>query len=133
MLAELMEQGFGNTEDYNCAEKIFYGANEAYKLGLSKETLKVSAGFGGGMGIEITCGALSGAVLALSHLYVKDRAHEDTSIKILTQKLFSEFQTEMGSFNCKELKEKYRTPELKCSKIILAAAKALDTIVINQK
>ena len=71
MLAELIESGFGNSEDFNCAEKILYGANQAYQLGLNKDALKLSAGFGGGMGIGDTCGALTASVMVLSLLFVK--------------------------------------------------------------
>ena len=49
MLKEMIAAGFGQAEDYNCAEKIFYGANEAYGLGLSEDDLRLAAGFGGGV------------------------------------------------------------------------------------
>ena len=42
MLKEMIAAGFGQAEDYNCAEKIFYGANEAYGLGLSEDDLRLS-------------------------------------------------------------------------------------------
>lgn len=133
MLYELIEQGFGNTEDYNCAEKIIYGANQVYQLNLDKTSLKLSAGFGGGMGVETTCGALSAGVMVLSHIFVDDYAHESSMIKVLTQELFSLFHQELGEINCAPLKAKYRTPELQCSKIILAAAKALDRVIADHK
>ena len=40
MLKDLIESGFGEKEGYNCAEKILYGANIAYSLGLPKEALR---------------------------------------------------------------------------------------------
>ncbi|NMB07223.1 MAG: hypothetical protein GX981_02400 [Tissierellia bacterium] len=129
MLYDLIMNGFGEKEDYNCAEKILYGANEAYNLGLSKEALKLSAAFGGGMGIESVCGALTGAVMALSSKYVENIAHEDEKIKELTEKLFQQYEKEMGSTNCKELKAKYRKENIGCKNVILAAAKVLDNIV----
>ena len=52
MLAELIKNGFGEKEDLNCAEKILWGANNAYNLGLDREALKLASGFGGGMAIE---------------------------------------------------------------------------------
>src|SRR5690554_169748 len=88
MLKELIESGFGNEEDYNCAEKILYGANKVYNLGLDKKALKLSAGFGGGMGIESVCGALTAAVMVLSHIYVENIAHEGDKIKRVNQDLF---------------------------------------------
>ena len=133
MLEQLLVTGFGDKEDFNCAEKIVYGANHAYNLGLDKNALKLSAGFGGGMGIESICGALTGCIIILSSLYVKDIAHESTKIKELTQKLFYHYQKEMGSINCDNLKDKYRTPELKCQPVILVAARILDKIILEEK
>lgn len=129
MLYNLIKNNFGEKEDYNCAEKILYGANKAYDLSLSKDALKLSAAFGGGMGIESVCGALTGAVMALSSKYVKDIAHEDEKIKELTKDLFAKYEKEMGSINCKELKAKYRKEDIGCKNVILAAAKVLDNIV----
>lgn len=129
MLYDLIMNDFGEKEDYNCAEKILYGANEAYDLGLSKDALKISAAFGGGMGIESVCGALTGAVMALSSKYVKDIAHEDEKIKELTKELFAKYEEEMNSINCKELKTKYKREDIGCKNVILAAAKILDNIV----
>ena len=53
-LYEYLSSGFGKAEDLNCAEKILYGANEIYDLGIDKNDLKMAAGFGGGMGVGIT-------------------------------------------------------------------------------
>ncbi len=128
-VAELIREGYGNEEDFNCAEKILNGANKAYELNLSKETLKLAAGFGGGMGIDSTCGALTGSVMVLSHMFVKERGHEGPRIKELTQELFSTFEEKMGNIMCAPLKKDYRTEELGCKNVILAAAEVLDAIV----
>ncbi|WIW71253.1 C-GCAxxG-C-C family (seleno)protein [Anaerosinus gibii] len=133
MLAELIESGFGNSEDLNCAEKILYGANQAYQLGLNKDALKLSAGFGGGMGIGDTCGALAASVMVLSLLFVKERAHESSKIKELTQKLFSNYRDEMGDINCTPLKAKHCHPEKKCYSVIFKAAQLLDKIILEHK
>jgi C_GCAxxG_C_C family probable redox protein len=129
MLADLIKNGYGKDMDLNCAETILYGANEAYGLGLDKESLKLAAGFGGGMGIEDVCGALTGAIMVLGKLFVKDRAHESTKIKELTNELFEKYKQEMGYIDCAPLKEKYRNEEIKCSIVILKAAEILDKIV----
>ncbi|MCF6460284.1 C-GCAxxG-C-C family (seleno)protein [Clostridium sp. Cult3] len=129
MLYELIEKDFGEKENYNCAEKILYGANKAYNLGLDKDALKLSAAFGGGMGIESICGALTGAVMAISSKYVENIAHEDKEIKNLTKQLFKRYEDEMGSIRCDELKAKYKKEDIGCKYVILRAAKILDTIV----
>lgn len=129
MLADLIKQGFGEKEDLNCAEKILYGANTAYSLGLDNEALKLASGFGGGMAIEDKCGALTASIMVLGKLFVAGRAHESSRIKDLTKELFQEYEKEMGSIDCAPLKEKYRTEELKCKNVILKAAEVLDRIV----
>lgn len=121
----------GNLEgmDLNCAEKILYGANAAYSLGLNKDALRLSAGFGGGMGVEDTCGIVTGGVMVLSALFVKDRGHEGPRIKALNTEWFQRMNEVFSSTSCDALKAKYRTPERGCSDLILNAAKLLDEIV----
>lgn len=131
-LKELIQEGYGNEEDFNCAEKILNGANKVYGLNLSKETLKLAAGFGGGMGIESTCGALTGSVMVLSHMFVKERGHEGPRIKELTKELFAAFEEKMGSIVCAPLKKDYRTEELGCTNVIVAAAEVLDGIIARE-
>ncbi|MBP7223544.1 MAG: C-GCAxxG-C-C family protein [Sedimentibacter sp.] len=132
MLAELIKNGFGEKEDLNCAEKILWGANNAYNLGLDREALKLASGFGGGMAIEDACGALTGAIMVLGKLFVVERAHESDKIKELTRELFDEYNKEMKSIDCKPLKDMYRTEELKCRNVILKAAEILDRIVLRE-
>lgn len=122
-------EGYGEKEDLNCAEKILYGANQAYQLNLDEQSLKMSAGFGGGMAIESICGALSASIMVLGLLFVKKNAHESVRIKTLTQELFNTYRKEMGYLDCAPLKAEHRTEELKCKNVILKAAQILDTII----
>lgn len=89
----------------------------------------MSAGFGGGMGIEKTCGALISGVMVLSIMNVKDRAHESGRIKELTREFLNCYRETMGSIDCDYLKENYRTEEEKCFHVILKTAEILDTMV----
>lgn len=128
-LKELLAKGYGDVMDLNCAEKMVYGANWAYDLKLSPEALKLSAGFGGGMGVEDICGAVTGAIMVLSHLYVKQNSHESKRIKELEGEFIASFNKELGFTDCKNLKAKYRNEEVKCNPIIFKAAEILDAIV----
>ena len=119
-------------EDYNCAETILAGANQVYHLGLDKETLKLAAGFGGGMAIEGDCGAITAAIMVLGRLYVKERAHESSKIKEMTKELIDKYRREMGETDCAPLKAKYRNEETKCRLVILKAAEILDEIVARE-
>ncbi|QUH25632.1 C-GCAxxG-C-C family (seleno)protein [Serpentinicella alkaliphila] len=133
MLYELIEQGFGEKEDFNCAEKILYGANQVYNLGLDKKALKLSAGFGGGMAIGTVCGALTSSIMVLSHLFVEEIAHESIRIKKLSKELLDRYAEEMGSVDCKPLMKSHRTKEHKCLHVVSAAAKILDDIVLREQ
>ncbi len=132
-LSALIEQGYGEAEDLNCAEKILRGANKVYRLGLDTEALKLASGFGGGMAIGDKCGALTAAIMVLGRVFVKDRAHEDTKIKKLTTELFDSYKKEMGSIDCIPLMAAHRTPEIKCRQVIFKAAEILDSIVLREK
>ncbi|RNC29100.1 MAG: hypothetical protein AWM53_01020 [Candidatus Dichloromethanomonas elyunquensis] len=129
MLSELINQGFGEREDLNCAETMLFAANKVYDLGLDKEALKLSAGFGGGMAIENKCGALTASIMVLGKMFVKDRAHESSKIKELTKELFEKYQEEMGSIDCAPLKKNYRTEEFKCRYVIYKAAEILERMI----
>lgn len=133
MLSELLKNGYGKDRDFNCAEKILYGANEAYQLGLNKEALKLSSGFGGGMAIEGTCGALTACIMVLGRLFVKDTAHESTRIKELTKELFEEYRKAMGDIDCAPLKAKYRTEAIGCRDVIFKAAEILDGMITRER
>ncbi|HEX2954830.1 MAG TPA: C-GCAxxG-C-C family (seleno)protein [Bacillota bacterium] len=132
MLYDLIKNGYGQAQDFNCAEKILYGGNEAYKLGLNRETLKISAGFGGGMAIGSVCGALSASIMILGILFVQNNAHESSKIKDLTKELLSKYEEAMGEIDCTPLIKAHRTKEEKCNNVILKAAEILDSIVSRE-
>lgn len=132
MLTKLLLEGFGEKEDFNCAEKILYGANQAYKLNLPPAVLKIAAGFGGGMAIGSTCGALTASVMVLSLIFTENTGHQSPKLKPLIQELFTEYESVMKSINCNELKALHFTPEVKCKKVIAAAAQGLDKIMTRE-
>ena len=130
---EVIDSGVLDALDLNCAEKIVYAANCAYDLGLSHEALKLSAGFGGGMGVMSVCGALTGGVMVLSSMFVVDHAHESGRIRELTKELITRYNHEMGIIHCGALKARYRRPDIGCKTVILAAAAILDDIIARER
>lgn len=55
---------------YNCAECVFEAVISLVNTGLPPEVKKLATGFGGGMGLfGDTCGAVTGAVLAVSAVH----------------------------------------------------------------
>jgi C_GCAxxG_C_C family probable redox protein len=132
MLLEKVREYYSDKYDLNCSETIIYAANEEYNLNLSKETLKTMAAFGGGMGIESTCGAATGALAVLGIIFTQERAHESTRVKDLAREFMKNFIKRLNTNNCKELKERYRNDEVRCSKMVDAAAVILDDIVLRE-
>lgn len=132
-LKKLIEQGFYPKNDLNCAETILYGANQVYGLGLSKNCLRLSAAFGGGMGTENVCGVVTASLMVLGCLFVKDGAHQSPEIKDLCKELFELYTKKLGNFDCKPLKDQYRTEEKKCYDVILRGAEILDELIIREK
>ena len=90
-------------DGYSCAQAVF--STYAEKLGMDRQTaIKVSAGFGGGMGrMAGTCGALTGAFMVLGLKYggpdskSKDKTYE------LVRELADRFRARHGSLECREL------------------------------
>ena len=132
-LYEYLHSGYGKKEDLNCAEKMLYGANEVYNLNISKDDLKLAAGFGGGMSVGITCGILTGVVMALSKAFIKERVHESNFLKKIEAEYITKFNDKMQNTNCNILIEKYRHPENGCDYLIFEASKIFDDIMEKYK
>ena len=68
MLEQIAEKYY--KQGYNCAESVLRAGNEYYQLGLDENAIHAFAGFGGGLHCGDVCGALTGAIGALSAKYV---------------------------------------------------------------
>lgn len=132
-LYEYLTSGFGKEEDLNCAEKMLYGANKVYDLGIDKNDLKLAAGFGGGMAMGMTCGVLTGGVMALSKAFILERGHEGMLLKEIEAEYITKFNDKMENTNCDFLVEKYRHPENGCDYLIFEAAKIFDELMEKYK
>lgn len=115
--------------DLNCAEAVLYGSNEHYRLGLDSHGLLLSAGFGGGMGIESVCGALTGALMALGVLFVEQRAHEGEAMKCLAGEFLQKFAELHGSIMCRDLKEAHFDERKRCAAVVRMAADLLESFI----
>ena len=113
-------------KDYNCAEAVLLWADERYGLGVAPEDVKLVSGFGGGLGCRENCGALLGAMAALSKALVRDRGHATPGFKEACAGLTDRFRADLGSIRCTELKEKYRRPDVRCLYVVERAAAILD-------
>jgi len=114
--------------DLNCAESIMYAANEEYNLNLSEETLKVMAGFGGGMTTGDICGVITGAVGVIGIMFTEVRGHKSPIVRECTREFIKEFKEKMAYTKCVDLKKEYKDIK-KCTLMIETGAEILDNII----
>ena len=93
-------------EGYNCAQAVFGAFCEDF--GFDFETaMKLSSGFGGGMGrLREVCGAVSGMfmVFDLKYGYTSPKAKEEKmQLYSHIQTLAKEFESDNGSIICRQL------------------------------
>lgn len=92
--------------DYNCSQSVFVSLLENKDL-LFEEAPFVGAGFGGGIiGRGETCGAVSGAIMAIGVLLSKNNKetvkHKEETKKIVS-KFLEKFEEKFGSTYCNDL------------------------------
>jgi C_GCAxxG_C_C family probable redox protein len=91
---------------FNCSQTVFVAF--AKDVGLKeKDILKLSTGFGAGMGrMQNTCGAVTGAFMVIGYLNGKYK-EDDDELKEKTynfiQEFTSDFKKENDTINCFEL------------------------------
>jgi C_GCAxxG_C_C family probable redox protein len=93
-------------EGFNCAQSVLSAWGE--ELGLDRETaLGVATAFGGGMGHRgDTCGAVTGAFMAIGLKHSRLRADDEETrdrAYALVNRFVEEFQARHGSIVCREL------------------------------
>ncbi|HOE90627.1 MAG TPA: C-GCAxxG-C-C family protein [Candidatus Cloacimonadota bacterium] len=90
--------------NYNCSQTVSRQFAEDY--GLTKDLIsRLNAGFGGGMCIGYTCGAITGAIMVLGLKYAKTdpTAEDKKEFYAVVHKFLNEFKVVHGALNCHEL------------------------------
>ncbi|MCY6370016.1 C-GCAxxG-C-C family (seleno)protein [Clostridium ganghwense] len=90
-------------EGYNCAESIIKAVNEEKNLNIP---VSVASPFGVGMTVGSTCGAITGALMALGAIKGRESAAESNGARKLSREIMNRIKEDYGTFNCKELKKK---------------------------
>lgn len=132
MLMDKINKYYTAKYDLSCSEVMMYAASDEYNINLQSETFKTMSSFGGGMGIESVCGAITGSLAVIGILFTKERAHEGDRVKKLCQEFFQKFETKLSTNNCGVLKAKYKKEDTGCRVMIETAANILDEIVIRE-
>ena len=130
---------------YNCSEAVFEALLSECDLNLTRDALRLATGFGGGMGLYgDTCGALAGAVLAVSAVHGRTTLPGGEGREVATKskqqfygrpgiyRLFNQLPNRMaekyGSTLCRELTRMWqdqwlcREHALNCREIITDVA-----------
>lgn len=88
----------------SCSEAVLQACNNKLRLGLSNEAIKMATGFAGGMKSGCCCGALTGAIMALSSVKGRVEANESNiEISELIGTLQMEFKEEFKATCCRVL------------------------------
>ena len=127
--AELVAADYMLRNDYNCAETMLVAANEAYELGLDERALHAASPFGGGMGRERACGALTGALMAIGCMRARDWSHRDAHVGELRDEFMRRFEERFGSLDCCEIKKTHRSETRGCQEVVAIAAGILEDVL----
>lgn len=99
----------------NCSECVMTAMMNNFDMGLPKEVVKLATGFGGGMGhTKNTCGAITGAVMALSGIVGRENPMAKETMAERIQELQQDIYPVVGKM-VKEIEEEYGT--LICSEL----------------
>jgi C_GCAxxG_C_C family probable redox protein len=131
-------------EGFSCSMAVL--ATYCERFGLDKkQAYKISSGFGGGMHLDQTCGAVTGAIMVIGLKYGRTRA-DDIEAKMKTAKMVAEFAKKFkarhGSISCtaligcnistpegfEEAKKKDLFKQV-CPKYVISAAEILDEVL----
>ena len=138
-LEERMDEAERRGKDYfrqglNCSECVLRTFMDMHETGLPESIIRLASGFGGGMGhTKNTCGAITGAVLALGLVKGRDPfASEEVKDRItqLNEEVYPAFapmiremEEEYGTLICAELSAPHgdfdgRTRKKNCMQMI---------------
>ena len=99
------QQAIENFKTLNCAQSVL--VSYAKELNLNEMTaLRISAGFGGGMAMAETCGAVTGAYMVLgmkAQCEGKNIQEIKAETKVAVKKFNELFIARHGSLKCKKL------------------------------
>lgn len=111
---------------YNCAQSVLIPYAE--ELGMDRETAcRMAQHFGGGMKIGATCGAVTGALMALGLMGGTQQQ---------AQQLIRRFREEHGALDCAQLlklnRERGGEKKPHCDRMVYDAARLLEEICQEQ-
>jgi len=107
---------------FNCSQSVLTPFGTEFNLSADM-CLKIATAFGGGMGRQqLTCGAVTGAIMAIGLKYgkgIKDTEEKKQLTYSKTREFFEEFRKIHGSTNCRELLDGLNMTDPEDHKIIM--------------
>lgn len=128
MFRDVVMKYYAKEMNNSCAEAMMKAANEYYKLNINEDMIKASSGFSGGY-CGNCCGALASGCAVIGMMYSNGHAHDSKIMQEKAKEYTRLFAGKLGTINCSALKLKYKTPEKRCSDIVLAAADILEELL----
>ena len=89
-------------QGYNCAESIIKAFNEEHQLDIP---VGIASPFGGGMAVGATCGAITGAIMAVGAVYGRADAAEQNESRQYARVIMNKVQEKYGTYECIALKK----------------------------
>lgn len=105
-------------DNFNCSETTLRLANDYYHLNITEDDLKLISGFGGGFGCGMVCGNLCADIAVISKIFVKEKAHESSTLKQLCKAFVSEFRKKFGGTSCAYIKKRVAVDQNRCLKAV---------------
>ena len=90
-------------QGYNCAESVLKAFNEENNFNIP---VSIASTFGSGMNVGITCGAITGALMALGALKGREEATIKNESREYAKEIMDKVKDKYDTFDCLELKKK---------------------------
>lgn len=154
-IAKVRERARKNfSKGWNCGECVLEAVLAHIDVGLPKETLRVVTGFGGGVGLfGDTCGAINGAMIAVSSVHGRDTLEEGENSRAVNKenlygkpglyRLFNQIpnmvEQKYGKTLCREIAAEWqddwlcRDHALHCREIITDLAEYAAQLIAGNK
>ena len=114
------------TEETNCAETMFRSTLRSRGVEEPENGCRMMSGFSGGCSSHRLCGAVIGGIAAVSLLVNQGDDESFDQSKELTEAFINRCEARLGTVNCEEIMEKWRTEEERCFRAVLQVAEEME-------
>lgn len=109
-------------QGYNCAESILKSFNDEHEV---KIPVAIGTPFGGGMAVGATCGAITGAMMAVGAVSGRETETTPNNSRTYARDLMNRVKEKYGTYECLALKKQ----GVSCDEIIAYMEQQLNEIL----